>query len=342
MLLRAYRPSRTSGTVAGAAVGYASSRHAGMGPFDRFDDRAKRVLALAQDEAIRFNHNYIGTEHLLLGLVREGESVAARVLDSLGVELSKVRTAVEFSVGRGDSTTSPSEIMLTPRTKKVIELAIDEARNLGHRHVRTEHLLLGLVREGEGIASGMLESLGVSYQNVRRELMRMLSQPYAESAEPRRGPFDRFNAGAKRVLALAQDEALRFNHNYIGAEHLLLGLIRQQESIAGAVLRRLGVELERARTALKFIVGAGESTTSGELIVSPRAKKIMELAVAEADRLGHTAVGPEHLLLGLVVEGGSIGVGILEYLHVSPEAVRREVVETLGRRPGGEPPAAER
>src|SRR5712691_6381861 len=88
-----------------------------MGPFDRFNDRAKRVLALAQDEAIRFNHNYIGTEHLLLGLVREGEGVAARVLDSLGVELSKVRTAVEFIIGRGDSTTSPSEITLSPRTK---------------------------------------------------------------------------------------------------------------------------------------------------------------------------------------------------------------------------------
>src|SRR5438093_517116 len=102
-----------------------------MGPFDRFNDRAKRVLALAQDEAIRFNHNYIGAEHLLLGLVREGEGVAARVLDSLGVELSKVRAAVEFTIGRGDATTSPSEITLTPRVKKIIELALDEARELG-------------------------------------------------------------------------------------------------------------------------------------------------------------------------------------------------------------------
>src|SRR5436189_4788505 len=147
-----------------------------MGPFDRFNDRAKRVLALAQDEAIRFNHNYIGTEHLLLGLVREGEGVAARVLDSLGVELSKVRTAVEFIIGRGDSTTSPSEITLSPRTKKVIELAIDEARKLGHSHVGTEHLLLGLVREGEGIAAGVLESLGVNLDKVRHEVIRVLSQ----------------------------------------------------------------------------------------------------------------------------------------------------------------------
>src|ERR687892_1639129 len=157
-----------------------------MGPFDRFNDRAKRVLALSQDEAIRFNHNYIGTEHLLLGLVREGEGVAARVLDSLGVELSKVRTAVEFIIGRGDSTTSPSEITLSPRTKKVIELAIDEARKLGHSHVGTEHLLLGLVREGEGIASGVLESLGVSLDKVRSQVIYVLNQSQSYSQQESR------------------------------------------------------------------------------------------------------------------------------------------------------------
>jgi ATP-dependent Clp protease ATP-binding subunit ClpC len=149
-----------------------------MGPFDRFNDRAKRVLALAQDEAIRFNHNYIGTEHLLLGLVSEGEGVAARVLDSLGVELSKVRTAVEFIIGRGDVATSPSEITLSPRTKKVVDLAVDEARKLGHSHVGTEHLLLGLLREGEGIASGVLESLGVSPEKVRDQVIATLGQQH--------------------------------------------------------------------------------------------------------------------------------------------------------------------
>ena len=118
-----------------------------MGPFDRFNDRAKRVLALAQDEAVRFNHNYIGTEHLLLGLVREGEGAAARVLDSLGVELSKVRVGVESMIGRGDSASPPSEITLSPRPKKVIELAIEEARKLGHSHVGKESTP-GLVREG--------------------------------------------------------------------------------------------------------------------------------------------------------------------------------------------------
>jgi len=149
-----------------------------MGPFDRFNDRAKGVLALAHDEAVRFNHHYIGTEHLLLGLVREGEGVAARVLDSLGVELSKVRTAVEFIIGRGAVASSPSDITLSPRTKKVVELAIDEARKRGHSHVGTEHLLLGMLREGEGIASGVLESLGVSPEKVRDQLIATLGRQH--------------------------------------------------------------------------------------------------------------------------------------------------------------------
>ncbi|MHB8621463.1 MAG: Clp protease N-terminal domain-containing protein, partial [Chloroflexota bacterium] len=130
---------------------------------------------LAQEEAQRFNHNYIGTEHLLLGLVREGEGVAAKVLGNLGVELNKVRSAVEFIIGRGDRMVV-GEIGLTPRAKKVIELAVDEARRLGHHYIGTEHLLLGLVREGEGIAAGVLESLGVNLEKVRTQTIQVLSQ----------------------------------------------------------------------------------------------------------------------------------------------------------------------
>ena len=156
--------------------------------FDRFTDRARKVLTLAQDEAQRFNHNYIGTEHLLLGLVREGEGVAAKVLENLKVELAKVRQAVEFIIGRGERPVV-GEIGLTPRAKKVIELAIDEARRLGHNYIGTEHLLLGLVREDGGIASGVLESLGISLEKVRHEVVRVLSQSSTPSApqQERRG-----------------------------------------------------------------------------------------------------------------------------------------------------------
>ncbi len=143
--------------------------------FEKFSERARRVLSLAQEEAQRFNHNYISTEHILLGLVRESDGVAARVLSNLNVELNKVRSAVEFIIGRGEKTTS-SEIGLTPRAKKVIELAVDEARRLNHHYIGTEHLLIALMREGEGVAAGVLESLGVSLDSVRGETSRILTQ----------------------------------------------------------------------------------------------------------------------------------------------------------------------
>ena len=143
--------------------------------FDKYTDRAKRVLMLAQEEARRFNHNYIGTEHLLLGLVREGEGIAAKVLYDMGVDLTKVRSAVEFIIGRGERV-NQGDISLTPRAKKVIELAAEEARRLGHNYIGTEHLLLGLVREGEGIAAGVLESLGVSLEKVRQQVIQSVSQ----------------------------------------------------------------------------------------------------------------------------------------------------------------------
>ena len=143
--------------------------------FDRFTERARKVLTLAQEEAQRFQHNYIGTEHLLLGLVHEGQGVAGQVLRNLNVELEKVRAAVEFTIGHGDRTVL-GEIGLTPRAKKVIELAVDEARRLGHHYIGTEHMLLGMIREGEGIAAGILESLGVKLDQARTETMRVLSQ----------------------------------------------------------------------------------------------------------------------------------------------------------------------
>jgi ATP-dependent Clp protease ATP-binding subunit ClpC len=148
--------------------------------FEKFSERARRVLSLAQEEAQRFNHSYISTEHILLGLVREPEGVAAKVLSGLGVELNKVGSAVEFIIGRGERAAS-TEIGLTPRAKKVIELAVDEARRLNHHYIGTEHLLIGLMREGEGVAAGVLESLNVDLDKVRAETSRILTQTVQHS-----------------------------------------------------------------------------------------------------------------------------------------------------------------
>ena len=149
---------------------------------DRFTKRARRVLTLAQEEALRLNHNYIGTEHLLLGLVREENSVAVKVLKELGVEPGQVVRAVERTVGRGERAPfgKPS---LAPRTKRVIELAVEEARMMGHHYIGTEHLLLGLVREGEGIAVNVLRGLGVNLDKVRTQTARNLLQSQAQTKE---------------------------------------------------------------------------------------------------------------------------------------------------------------
>lgn len=150
-------------------------RMPGIDRFDKFTERARKALHLAQEEAQRLKHDYIGTEHLLLGLIREGDGIAAKVLNNLGVDLDKVRSSVESVLERGNRVVT-GELGLTPRAKKVIELAVDEARHLHHHYLGTEHLLLGLVREGQGIGAGVLESLGVNLEQVRVQTMQVLGK----------------------------------------------------------------------------------------------------------------------------------------------------------------------
>ncbi len=147
---------------------------AGHKVFERFTDRARRVVVLAQEEARLLNHNYIGTEHILLGLIHEGEGVAAKALESLGISLEAVRSQVEEIIGQGGS--SPSgHIPFTPRAKKVLELSLREALQLGHNYIGTEHILLGLIREGEGVAAQVLVKLGADLSRVRQQVIQLLS-----------------------------------------------------------------------------------------------------------------------------------------------------------------------
>ncbi|MGI6658536.1 MAG: ATP-dependent Clp protease ATP-binding subunit [Dethiobacteraceae bacterium] len=144
--------------------------------FGRFTERAQKVLVLAQEEARRFNHSYVGTEHLLLGLVREGDGIAAKVLLSLGVELNAVRQQIEKLIGKGDQPVRVQGVNYTPRAKKVIELAIEEGQGLGHNYIGTEHLLLGLIREGEGIAAQVLTKMGVDLMKARKSVLSLLGE----------------------------------------------------------------------------------------------------------------------------------------------------------------------
>ena len=153
--------------------------------FERFTDRARRVLVLAQEEARLLNHSFIGTEHILLGLIHEGEGVAAKALESLGISLEAVREKVEETIGMAGTAPSGSP-PFTPRAKKVLELSLREALQLGHSYIGTEHMLLGLVREGEGVAATVLVSLGADLGRVRQQVIQLLDGHGAEgSSKPR-------------------------------------------------------------------------------------------------------------------------------------------------------------
>ena len=155
--------------------------------YERFTDRARKVMQLANQEAQRFNHEYIGSEHILLGLVKEGSSVAANVLKNLDIDLRKIRLEVEKIIGSGPDMVIMGRLPQTPRAKKVAEYAIEEAKNLNHNYVGTEHLLLGLLREQEGVAAQVLMNLGLKLEDVRKEVLQLLGYEIAseESASGR-------------------------------------------------------------------------------------------------------------------------------------------------------------
>jgi ATP-dependent Clp protease ATP-binding subunit ClpC len=165
--------------------------------FDRFTERARKVIILAKEEAKRFNHDYIGTEHILLGLIKEGESVAAAVLQNLGLSLDTIRLEVEKLVQFGPSTIVSGDIPFTPKAKKVIELAMDEARRLGHNYIGTEHLLLGLIKEGEGVASHVLMNVGLDLNKVRSEVIKLLGSTAPSQGGTQGGPQGPGGSAAK-------------------------------------------------------------------------------------------------------------------------------------------------
>jgi len=262
--------------------------------FDKFTERARKVLALAQEEARRFNHNYIGTEHILLGLVREEEGMAAKILSNLGIGLNKVRSAVEFIIGRGEGSTQ-NEVGLTPRAKRVIELAVDEARFLGHQYIGTEHILLGLLREGEGVAAGVLESLGVSVERVHSELNRALSQSMPQSgarsttktptldqlgidltAAARAGKLDPVIGRTKEIERVIQVLSRRTKNNPVLIGEPGVGKTAIAEAIAHRIAAGDVPETLQGRRLLTLDVGSLVAGTKYRGEFEERLKKVIE------------------------------------------------------------------
>jgi ATP-dependent Clp protease ATP-binding subunit ClpA len=290
--------------------------------FDRFSDSARKVMALARKEAQRLNHDFIGTEHILLGLVEARGGVATAVLKDLGVEAATVRAEVEKRVKPGSNMVIVGQIPFMPMAKKVLEYSMDEANSLGDSHIGTEHLLLGLLREPEGMAGRVLADLGVKADRVRTEVLELL---HDEGPALREEPPPEV-AWSHRAVEVARAEAHRRGHGFVGLGHLLLGLLAD-DGPAAKVLKDLGVTIETIEPLLAKLVEYDlAAVRSRALPLLPLARRAIQRARYEANVLRHDEVGSEHVLLGLLGEPDGAASRLLRELGLDLEEVRRQAL----------------
>ena len=335
--------------------------------FERFSEPARQVVVLAQDEARALGHQWIGTEHLLLGILRE-EGAAAQALTDAGLSLERAREAVAALIGSGEKVAT-GQIPFTPLAKRALEEGLREALRLGGNGITPVHILLGVLLQRSGTSACVLRDTGVDTSAIvallglEGEVDPASVQPEADAQPDRRledpgaggqgiagrirrgssrvfvgrgrpsegggGMFARFTERARQVVVLAQDEARALKHNYIGTEHILLGLLREEEGLAARVLGSLDITVEQVRAQVARIVGQGDEVTSGQIPFSPRAKKVLELALREALSLRHDYIGTEHILLGLVRENEGVAARILLDLGADAETIRNEIIRWL-------------
>jgi ATP-dependent Clp protease ATP-binding subunit ClpA len=326
--------------------------------FERFTDRARRAVVLSQDEARRLDHDYIGTEHLLLGLVGVDDGVSGRALAAEGVEIAAARAKAEEIVGRG--THSPDgHIPFTPRAKKVLELGLRESMALKHNYIGTEHVLLGLIREGEGVGCQILASLGVDFVALEARVKAMIGSPArADVPSPsflrrigfgRRGAqgpvlttvlepagvdmpvLRRFTDDASQVAMVAGAEAQAAGRTGVGEEHVLLAMAQLSPGRArgAAALAAVGVSADRVRESIEGL-GLSEVATAPVPSGAPAASclGLYEYALVEAVIAGRDDIDSGDLLLGFVrraERGEGHAASVLEALGTTPAAIRAAV-----------------
>jgi len=310
--------------------------------------RAQQVLASASREANRFHHNYVGTEHLLLGVISLGSGVAFHVLEKLSLDLEKVRAEIQRQVGSGPDGEAVGNIPYSPGVKKALALACGEAKNLDHAYIGTEHILLGLLKTEEAVAAQIFKTFAVDVEKTRAEILKELDPNFAKVTEPpdagksekprffgkvfshSQSEMHNFTPRAQQVLALSRKEADRMNHHFVGTEHLLLGIIKLGQGCAVTVLGKLGLDLETVRKEVEKQVGTGpDQKMIGNIPYTPRVKRVLALASKEAKNLNHTYVGTEHILLGLMREGDGVAARVLQNLNVDIEKARLEILKEL-------------
>ncbi len=302
--------------------------------FERFTDRARKVFALANREAQRFNHECVGPEHIFLGMLAESAGGGFEIFKVLAVDLSKAQVEVEKFIKPGPNMVTIGGIPRSSAAARVIRYAEEERKNLGHQWLGTEHLLLGLLREENGIPAKVLIGLGVKESDVRqaveeRSKLKAKTEKGGLSGDAMERPglsYQKFTDSACKVMALANQEAHRFNHEYIGTEHLLLGIAKEGSSTGALVLRKFDIDLRKVRIEVEKLVEPGLTmVTTGKLGLTPRAKKVIEYAIEEASNRNYNYVGTEHLLLGLFGEKYGVAAQLLHNFGLSVEEVNEAI-----------------
>jgi Clp amino terminal domain, pathogenicity island component len=278
--------------------------------FERFTDRARRVVVLAQEEAGLLNHNYIGTEHILLGLIHEREGVAARALTELGISLETIRVEVVEIIGRGQ-TAPTGHIPFTPRSKKVLELSLREALQLGHNYIGTEHILLGLIREGEGVGAQVLVKLGGSLDRVRQEVIRVLS---AAGPSPEQVPVGQVRLSQEAVSAMVAGGPGAYQEQAPPELVRVVPLAREVFRGSGLRVVLLSLEIWSGWLDLRYAL----------LPVDPQGPQGAQLEVAvDLDWRVSDDTGTTYELMGMATGGGRLlRIHQLGFRPAPPEAAR--------------------
>jgi ATP-dependent Clp protease ATP-binding subunit ClpA len=298
--------------------------------FDLFAPEAIKAMTLAEEESRRLGQDYVGAEHILLGIVATNTGAAADALQARGVTLETARNEIDRT-SKHSADQIGDVVCLTPSAREVLELSLSHARKFGARKIGAEHLLLSIIQHGQGVAIEVLTRFSIDLTELRAHILSQLaedtSKEFMESGNPT--GYSKLQQNSWNVVARAQEEARRLGQNFVGSEQILLGLLGERTGIVADVMRSTGLNLRDARAEVKKITGRGTGFVAVEIPFTPRAKRVLELSWDEARQLGHNYIGAEHLLLGLIRESGGVAAQVLQALSIDLNELRRRILKRL-------------